>query len=163
MKERGTEVGHDLRSVSFLRKAGAHFNLLHLSKSPRTASDVSLLYRCPVRAVLKSIVLKGKNNNVLVVLPGDRRIDMQKLHVVVGKDIFRTATPDEVRSISGYTIGSVSPFATKEDLRKIMDKSVFELDEVNMGSGDARIGIVMKSHELKQVWDGIVADVIAVQ
>lgn len=155
--------GADLKSVSFLKNAGADFKLIHFPGMLRTAADVARVYGCDINNVLKSLVFAGKQNNVLVVLPGDRRVDLEKLHAVTGKDTYRSATPEEVLKISGYPVGGVSPFGTKEDLRKIIDKSVFDLDVVNMGSGDARTGIEMKSYELKRVWDGIVADVIAVQ
>ena len=64
-----------------------------------------------------------------------------------------------VKEITGYTIGGVTPFCIENDVIKILDKSVLEIDNVNIGSGKAEIGIELSSSELRKVWDGIVEDI----
>lgn len=152
-----------MRSTDFLDSKDAKYKTIRLSEVPRTAEDVSRIYGCDLHSVVKSVVLVGKSASVLVVLPGDCRIDVKKLATIAGKDSYKMASPEEVKNITGYPVGGVTPFGDMENVVKIVDESVFEMDSVNIGSGIAEIGINIGTDELRRIWDGEIADVIEVQ
>ena len=141
----------------------AKYRTVKLKEIPRSAADVSRIYGCDLCAVLKSVVLVGVSGVVLVVLPGDRRICMEKLTVIAGEGSYRMATKEEVKDITGYPVGGVTPFGDMDGITKIVDESVFDMNTVNIGSGVAEIGIEMETKEFCRVWDGEVADVVVVQ
>ena len=55
------------------------FKTIHLNEIPRSAQDVERIYGCPLNQVLKTVVFVGETEPILVVLPGDKRVDIGKL------------------------------------------------------------------------------------
>ena len=144
--------------LDYLEKQNVEFKKIHLDEIPRTAQDVERIYGCPLHQVLKTLLFIGKKP-VIVVLPGDRKVNLQRLKEISKDETLRLATPDEVKKTTGYSIGGVTPFCIEQEVIKILDKSVLEIDDVNIGSGKAEIGIELTSSELKKVWDGLVEDI----
>lgn len=149
-----------MKSTDYLKSRNIEFKTIHLDEIPRTAQDVERIYGCPLHQVLKTLIFIGKTEQVIVVLPGDKRVDMDKLKEVTKGNILRMAKPDEVEEITGYTIGGISPFGIEKNVKKIIDESVFKIKTVNIGSGKAEIGIELNSEELRKAWDGIIANII---
>ena len=148
-----------MKSFDYLRGKNVPFKEIHLSEVPKSSQDVERLYGCPLHQVLKTLVFVSENKPVVVVVPGDRRASLSKLRSLTGVNSLRIAKPDEVLSISGYTVGGVTPFGIESDVIMAIDSSVFEMDMVNIGSGKAEIGIELSSQKLKDIWDGIIGDI----
>lgn len=58
------------------------------------------------------------------------------------------ATEDEVFEVTGYRVGTVSPFGVKNQVRVLVDPSVLKEEEISIGSGVRNTAIIMKSAEL---------------
>lgn len=149
-----------MKSIDYLKSRNIEFKIIHLDEVPKTAQDIERIYSCPLHQVLKTLIFIGEIEPVIIVLPGDKRVDIEKLKEVARQKSFRMAKPDEVKEITGYTIGGVSPFCIEKNVKKIIDENVFKTKIVNIGSGKAEIGIEMNSEELKKAWNGIIADII---
>lgn len=149
-----------MRSIDYLKSKDIKFKTIHLNEVPRTTQDVERIYGCPLHQVLKTVIFIGEAEPIIVVLPGDKRVNTDKLKEVVKQNNLRMAKPNEVEEITGYIIGGVSPFGIEKDIEKIIDESIFKIEIVNIGSGKAEIGIELNSAELKKVWSGVIADII---
>ena len=148
-----------MKSTDYLKSKNIEFKLIHLTEIPKSAQDVERLYGCPLNHVLKTLLFISNEEPILVVVPGDKRVDKNKLsNLVDGK--LRIANPDEVKSITGYNVGGVSPFGIKSNLKMIIDKTAFDPKTVNIGSGDAIIGIELKSADLKSIWSEKIEDLV---
>jgi prolyl-tRNA editing enzyme YbaK/EbsC (Cys-tRNA(Pro) deacylase) len=60
------------------------------------------------------------------------------------------ATEEEVLEVTGYRIGTVSPFGVKNQVQVLIDASVLKEAEVSVGSGVRNMAIIMKSADLRQ-------------
>ncbi len=60
------------------------------------------------------------------------------------------ATEDEVLEVTGYRIGTVSPFGLVRPLKVLIDPSVLKEDEISIGSGVRNTGIILKSADLQR-------------
>ena len=149
-----------MKSIKFLESKNAKFKIIELEEIPKSAQDVERLYSCSLNQVLKTVVFVGEKEPVLVVLPGDKKVNIEKLKQITKQEKIRMAKPDEVKEITGYSIGGVSPFGIEKYILKILDKSIFKNEIINIGSGEAKIGIEMNSEELKKIWDGIVDNIV---
>ena len=58
------------------------------------------------------------------------------------------ATENEVLTVTGYGVGTVSPLGLPDPIRILVDESVFKPDEVSIGSGMRGVAIIMKSADL---------------
>ena len=146
-----------MKSVEYLKSKNVNFKILHLKGIPKTAKDVEQIYNCKLHQVLKTIIFIGDSEPVMAVLPGDKKVSTDKLKEITKQNL-RMAKPEEVREITGYNIGGVSPFGVA--ITKIIDESSFNSSPLNTGSGTPEIGLEFSPEELKKAWDGIIADII---
>ena len=86
----------------------------------------------------------------MVLVAGREQVDWRKLRQLVGRSRVRMATEEEVLEITGYRVGTVSPFGLKNQVRVLMDESVLKEEEVSLGSGVRQMAIIMKSADLRQ-------------
>ena len=58
------------------------------------------------------------------------------------------ATEEEVLEVTGYRIGTVSPFGLKNQVRVLLDASVLREEEISIGSGVRNTAIIMQSEDV---------------
>jgi len=87
---------------------------------------------------------------VLVLMAGRDQIDWKKLRQLVKRSRVRMATEEEVLEVTGYKVGTVSPFGLKNQLRVMIDASVLKEQEVSLGSGARNTAIIMKSEDVQR-------------
>ena len=85
---------------------------------------------------------------VMVLVAGREQIDWRKLRQLVGRSRVRMATEEEVLDVTGYRVGTVSPFGLKNQIKVLIDASVLREEEVSLGSGARQMAIIMKSADL---------------
>ena len=101
--------------------------------------------------VVRSILFQIRPEEFLMVLvAGREQVDWKKLRQFVGRSRIRMATEDEVLEVTGYRIGTVSPFGLKNEVRVLIDASVLKEEEISIGSGVRNMAIIMKSADLRQ-------------
>ena len=101
--------------------------------------------------IVRSILFQVRPEEfVMVLVAGREQVDWKKLRQLVGRSRIRMATEEEVMDVTGYRIGTVSPFGLKNPVRVLIDESVLREEEVSTGSGTRQIAIMMKSADLRQ-------------
>jgi Cys-tRNA(Pro)/Cys-tRNA(Cys) deacylase len=101
--------------------------------------------------VVRSILFQIRPEEFLMVLvAGPSQIDWKKLRQLVKRSRIRMATEDEVLEVTGYRIGTVSPFGLKNQVRILIDSSVLQEEEISLGSGIHSTAIIMKSADLRR-------------
>ena len=85
----------------------------------------------------------------MVLMAGRDQIDWKKLRQIVKRSRVRMATEEEVFEVTGYRVGTVSPFGVKTQVRMMIDASVLKEDEISIGSGIRNTAIIMKSTSLR--------------
>jgi len=101
--------------------------------------------------IVRSILFNIRPEEYLMVLvAGPDQIDWKKLRQFVKRSRVRMATEEEVLEVTGYRIGTVSPFGVKNQVQVLIDASVLKEAEVSIGSGVRNMAIIMKSADLRQ-------------
>ena len=101
--------------------------------------------------VVRSILFQIRPEEYLMVLvAGPAQIDWRKLRQLVKRSRVRMATEDEVLEVTGYRVGTVSPFGLKNPVKVLIDDSVLKEDEVSIGSGVRSVAIIMKSADIQR-------------
>jgi len=103
------------------------------------------------RQIVRSILFNIRPKEYLMVLvAGPDQIDWKKLRQFVKRSRVRMATEDEVLEVTGYRIGTVSPFGMKNQTQVLIDASVLKEDEISVGSGVRNMAIIMQSTDLRR-------------
>jgi Cys-tRNA(Pro) deacylase len=101
--------------------------------------------------IVRSILFQVRDGEfVMVLMTGPEQIDWKKLRGIVKRSRVRMATEEEVLEVTGYRIGTVSPFGVKNQVRFLMDASVLREEEISIGSGIRNTAIIMKSEDVRK-------------
>jgi Cys-tRNA(Pro)/Cys-tRNA(Cys) deacylase len=101
--------------------------------------------------IVRSILFQIRPEEFLMVLvAGQEQVDWKKLRQLVGRSRVRMATEEEVLEVTGYRIGTVSPFGLKSPIKILIDASVLREEEISVGSGIRSTAIIMKSTDLRR-------------
>ena len=101
--------------------------------------------------IVRSILFNIRPDEFLMVLvAGPDQIDWKKLRQLVKRSRVRMATEEEVLAVTGYGVGTVSPFGLPRPLKVLIDASVLKEDEVSVGSGVRSTAIILKTQDLRR-------------
>jgi len=119
-------------------------NLLKLNKIPYKEIEHEPVYTseqaAKVRGIsisqgAKSLLLKCEGDFILVVLPGDRKLDSKKLKSLLKVKDLRFALPNEVKDNMGCEIGACYPFGNLIGLPTYVDNSLSKNDIISFNPG----------------------------
>lgn len=99
--------------------------------------------------VVRSLVFRiGAGEYMMVLAAGPSQISWRQLREVLGKRRLTMATEEEVLQVTGYQVGTVSPFGLPAPIRTLIDRRVLVHDHVSIGSGAPNTGIILSSRDL---------------
>ncbi len=94
--------------------------------------------------IVRSIVFRLSHGGfVMVLVAGEKQVSWQALRHHLGTSRISMATELEVMQVTGYVLGAVSPFGTKQALRILVDRGVILEDEISIGSGVRFTTVIM--------------------
>ena len=100
--------------------------------------------------VVRSILFRlGRDDYLMVLVAGPVQIPWKALRKYVGQSRLTLASEEEVLAVTGFRIGTVSPFGLPRPIRVILEAGVLKQLEISLGSGVPNTGIIMKSADLQ--------------
>jgi prolyl-tRNA editing enzyme YbaK/EbsC (Cys-tRNA(Pro) deacylase) len=114
--------------------AGVTVAACRYPEGTRTAADAAAAVGCDVAQIVKSLVLSGPDGPLLVLTAGSSQVDLEALGALVDGPV-RMATPDEVRTATGYAIGGTPPFGHPTALPTLIDPVLLDHDIVHAAAG----------------------------
>jgi len=126
-----------------LEALGVHVQILEFSQSTRTAQDAAVAVGTTVAQIVKSLVFLVDSRPVLVLASGANRVDPVRLASAATAATARMASAEEVRAITGYSIGGVPPVGHATPLSIYLDQDLmrFEILYAAAGTPTAVFGI----------------------
>ena len=101
--------------------------------------------------VVRSILFRlGEGEFILALVAGPAQISWKKLRQHLGQSRLTMASEDEVLEVTGYRVGTVSPFGTARPLKVLIDPGVLNEEEISIGSGVRNTAIVLKSADFRR-------------
>ena len=86
-------------------------NIIVLETSARTALEAASSLGCEVGAIVKSLLFKTENSFTLCLVAGDKRASLNRNKKALKIKDASMASAEDVKNITGYTIGGVSPLS----------------------------------------------------
>ena len=144
-----------------LREAGADGRVEEFPSGAATAEDAARAVGCDLHQIVKSLVFDCDGRHVLVLVPGDRRADAQKVAALTGAERAKVAGPEAVEAATGYEPGAVAPIALRNVDLVLIDRSLVGSDLLWVGAGTSRHMAGLPATELMRVARARPADVTA--
>ena len=126
---------------------------LHIHSQPvrsleQAASERGLL----PEQIVRSLLFRLENQlYLLALIPGPSQVDWAKLRHFLGVSRVTTADADEVRNVTGYEPGAVSPFGLPTKLRILADPCIKQQKVISLGAGIRNAGVILKREDLERV------------
>jgi len=149
-----------IKAIEKLKKYNVNYKILELGDIARTSEDVAKLYGCDPREIIKTLLVKTDKDEIFaVMLPGVMKIDNKKLLKEIKAKKVRFLNENELKDNTNFEPGEVCPILIEKH-KIIVDKTVFETDKINFGSGDLYFGIEIASKDLMKLINGKVVDIV---
>ncbi|WP_027306652.1 YbaK/EbsC family protein [Candidatus Pelagibacter communis] len=148
------------RAEKFLKNFDQSLEVIVLENSARTAQDAATALACDVGAIVKSLLFKAENTFILCLVAGDKRCSLNKLKKVKDKKDISMASPEEVKTKTGYTIGGVSPVGHLEKIEIIIDNSLERFNELFAAAGHPNCVFKINYNDIQKITNGNVEDII---
>ncbi|HZU67502.1 MAG TPA: YbaK/EbsC family protein [Ktedonobacteraceae bacterium] len=126
----------------------------------RTSEQAARVRGAELKTGAKAMIVRGKDNYYLLVLPADRQIDWKRVRAILHVSNLRFATEEEAERVAHVKMGSVPPFGNILGLPTYFDESLFENDVVNFNPGSTTHSIAMKSADLRTLVSPIIASFV---
>ncbi|MCZ7587931.1 MAG: YbaK/EbsC family protein [Gaiella sp.] len=148
------------RVAAFLRVTGAEARLEELPTSTSTAQAAADAVGCTLGQIVKSLVLVCDGAPVVALVPGDRRADTAKVATLLEARRVAVATPDEVRTTTGFHPGAVAPFPLEHVSIALVERMLLRHRAVWAGGGSDRHLVALSPVELVRLTRGRVEDLV---
>ena len=129
-------------------------NIIVLEKSARTALEAASSLGCEVGAIVKSLLFKAGENFVLCLISGDKRCSLDKLKKILNQKNVSMANPEDVKRVTGYTIGGVSPTGHLKKIKIYIDENLKNFTSIFAAAGHPNAVFEIDFENLKALTSG---------
>ena len=131
-----------------------------LDTSARTALEAASSLDCEVGAIVKSLLFKTKNSYTLCLVAGDKRVSLNKLKKILEIKDVSMALADDVKNITGYTIGGVSPVGHLNKIDIFIDNSLERFTSLFAAAGHPNCVFKIEFKNLQKITNGLIKEII---
>ena len=121
------------RAEKALKEFDKNLYIEYLEQTARTANDAATALGCKVGAIVKSLLFKTEKSFVLCLVSGDKKCSLNKLKKILGEKNVSMANADQVKEITGYTIGGVSPIGHLTKVNILIDNNLARFEDIFAG------------------------------
>ncbi len=148
------------RVIKFLRDFDSTLKVQVLSSSARTALDAANSLNCEVGAIVKSLLFRTEDTFLLCLVSGDKRCSLNKLKKITQIKDISMASPDDVKTQTGYTIGGVSPIGHLKKINIFIDNSLERFDDIFAAAGHPNCVFKIDFKNLLKITQGEIKDIV---
>ncbi len=123
------------RAEKYIKDFDPNLSIIYLDQTARTAQDAATALGCNVGAIVKSLLFNTGDNFTLCLVSGDKRCSLNKLKKILNEKDVSMAKPDDVKKITGYTIGGVSPVGHLIKIKIYVDNNLERFKTVFAAAG----------------------------
>lgn len=137
------------RAILYLQKKKIPFEVVKYEHEEKGAQFAAEATGYPLDQTVKTLVVElDRKRYALALLPGHRELNLKKLAANV--DGKRAAMVDikTAERLTGYLVGGISPFATRQSLLTVMEESILENSRVLINAGQRGIMLKMSPGDL---------------
>ena len=134
-------------------------NIIVLETSARTALEAASSLGCEVGAIVKSLLFKTENSYTLCLVAGDKRASLNRIKKALKIKDASMASAEDVKNITGYTIGGVSPIGHLKKIEILIDKSLSRFNLLFAAAGHPNCVFKIDFTNLKKITNGVTEEI----
>jgi len=137
------------RAIKFLRQKKIPFEVITYEHEEKGAEFASKATGFPLERTVKTLVadLGGKKYS-LALMPGDRQLALKRLAKACAVKRVAMADTQTAERLTGYLVGGISPFGTKQRIPAVMEESLMASDKVVINAGQRGSMLLMSPKDI---------------
>ena len=147
------------RAEKSIKEFDTNLRVIVLENTARTANDAATALGCKVGAIVKSLLFKAGENFVLCLVSGDKRCSLNKLKKILNEKDVSMANPEDVKRVTGYTIGGVSPTGHLTKTKIYIDENLKNFDIIYAAAGHPNAVFEIDFENLKALTSGEIKEI----
>ena len=147
------------RAEKSIKEYSSEMSVIVLDSSAKTAIEAASSLGCEVGAIVKSLLFKTENTFTLFLVSGDKKASLNKIKKTLNIKDASMASPDDVKNITGYTIGGVSPVGHLNKIEIFIDHSLARFENLYAAAGHPNCVFKTNFDDLQKITNGFVKDI----
>ena len=135
-------------------------NVIILKSSARTALEAARSLDCEVGAIVKSLLFKTEKTFTLCLVAGDKKASLSKIKKELNIKDASMASAEEVKDITGFTIGGVAPIGHLKKINILIDNSLKRFNSLFAAAGHPNCVFKINFNDLQKITKGTIKDII---
>ena len=125
----------------------------------RTAIEAATSLGCEVGAIVKSLLFKTDSTFTLCLVAGDKKASLNKIKKTLEIKDVSMAGAEEVKNITGFTIGGVSPIGHLNKVEIYIDNSLERFNSLFAAAGHPNCVFKINFINLQKITNGSIRDI----
>ena len=146
------------RVSKILKDFDETFSVTTLENSARTANEAAASLNCEVGAIVKSLIFKTENSFILCLVSGDKKVSLNKIKKFLKVKDVSMADAEDVKKITGFTIGGVSPIGHLNKIDVYIDKSLERFSNLFAAAGHPNCIFKIDFSNLQKITKGLIKE-----
>ena len=147
------------RAEKSIKEYNSEMSVIVLDSSAKTAIEAASSLGCEVGAIVKSLLFKTENTFTLFLVSGDKKASLNKIKKTLNINDASMASPDDVKNITGYTIGGVSPVGHLNKIEIFIDHSLARFENLYAAAGHPNCVFKTNFDDLQKITNGFIKDI----
>ena len=143
------------RVYKILKKYDENQSLIVLETSAGTANEAAASLGCKVGAIVKSLIFKSNEKYYLCLISGDKRASARKIKSILNVDQLSMASATDVKQVTGFSIGGVSPIGHLNKLNVLIDLSLGRFNQLFAAAGHPYCIFKINYSDLIKITNGL--------
>ena len=143
-----------------LKDYDENLQIIVLESSARTAKDAADSLKTEVGSIIKSLFLRTQKSFLLCLVAGDKRCSLNKIKKILNEKDVSMGNADQVKEITGFTIGGVSPVGHLKPIKIFIDQSLSRFHNIFGAAGHPNCVFKINFESLQKITNGEVNDII---
>ena len=147
------------RAEKSIKQFSTNMRVIILDSSAKTAIEAASSLGCDVGAIVKSLLFRTENTFTLFLVSGDKKVSLNKIKKTLNIKDASMASPEDVKKITGYTIGGVSPVGHLNKIEILIDHSLARFKNLYAAAGHPNCVFKTNFDDLKKITNGSIEDI----
>ena len=143
-----------------LKEYNEDLEIIVLESSARTAKDAADSLKTEVGSIIKSLFLRTQKSFLLCLVAGDKRCSLNKIKKILNEKDVSMGNADQVKEITGFAIGGVSPVGHLKPIKIFIDQSLSRFHNIFGAAGHPNCVFKINFENLQKITNGEVNDII---
>ena len=146
------------RVEKILKGFNSNIKIIILEQTARTANDAATALGCKVGAIVKSLLFKAGENFILCLVSGDSKCSLNKLKKILREKDVSMANPDDVKKVTGFTIGGVSPVGHLKNINIYVDEALKRFTNIYAAAGHPNAIFKISFNQIVELTNGEISE-----